>query len=172
MKFDDVNLNDTPKLDIDFGGLDGKDDKKAGGGGGFSFGGGWGGGWGSGGGNTSSSWGFGGAEDKKDDALGGDTGGWGFTSTAASKKDKKKSTGFDFGLDDGLAGDDGFGASKEADKPVEEDPWGSFGGGKKAGKKGKKGAAMSFEPEPIVEVPPPPPAAPEPKADEDPWGGE
>lgn len=172
MKFDDINLNDTPKLDLDFGGLDGKDDKKSSGGGGFSFGGGWGGGWGSTGGG--SSWGFGNADDQgagKVDAM---DAGWGFGSTAASsKKDKKKSTGFDFGLDDALGGD-GFGASKVEEKPAEDDPWGSFGNKATAKKKGKKGAAMTFEPEPIIEAPPPPPppVVPEAKPDDDPWGGE
>lgn len=122
MTFDDINLNDdktAPKLgDLDFG-LGSTSDKKSGGG--FSFGGGWGGGWGSGGG----SWGFGSvAEDDKKDKVVEDSS-WNFPST---KKDKKKSNGFDFNFDNLGAEDDfdlGAPAKKDAEKekPPEDDPW-------------------------------------------------
>lgn len=117
MKFDDVDLNtdkNAPKIDLDFGlpaAGTATGDKKSGGSS-FGFGSGWGGGW------NSNSWGFGGTEDKTADTKVDDS--WNF---GTSKKDKKKSNGFDFNFDNlgGEADDLGLGTKK--DEPAEEDPW-------------------------------------------------
>lgn len=131
--FDDINLGDTPQLDLSFGETATKDT-----GSGFGFGG-WGGNW-----NTTSKWGFGttdagttettditkGTKDTSVDGAENDT----WSSLGGSKKNKKKTTtaGFDFG-DLGTLDE-----SKDYSASVDADDWGGFG--KKDTKNKKKGA--------------------------------
>ena len=132
--FDDINLGDSPQLNLSFG-----DTGTKGTGNSFDFGS-WGGSWG----NTTSKWDFNAADtgntditdnskDNKDASLdGGESGMWSFGS---SKKNKKKATttGFDFAL--GAVDEN---REDETSKTAGPDSWGAFApaGGKT--KKDKK----------------------------------
>lgn len=120
--FDDINLGDTPQLDLSFGETATKDTGSS-----FGFGG-WGSNW-----NTTSKWGFGttdagttettditkGAKDTSVD--GGESDMW--SSLGGNKKNKKKTTtaGFDFG-DSGTLDE-----TKDHTASADADDWGGFG---------------------------------------------
>jgi hypothetical protein len=135
-----VSLDDTPKIDMNFG-----DTGTSKSGSGFGLGsiGGWAAGWGS---STSASkkesWG--GLDDGAKDADAGNP--W-----DSSDKTKKDSNGFDFDFDAFKSPTEA--ASALIDKPVEDDGWATGITAPKSKKKGKKGVLIEESvPEPVAEV--------------------
>ena len=143
--FDEINLGDSPQLNLSFG-----DTGTKGTGSSFGFGS-WGGSWG----NTTSKWDFNAADtgntdiadtskDTKDTSLdAGDSGMWSFGS---NKKNKKKTTtaGFEFAL--GVVDES---KEDETSRTAEADNWGGFApAGGKAKKDKKKGAFEDIGTEP------------------------
>ncbi|KAL8790581.1 MAG: hypothetical protein Q9195_006261 [Heterodermia aff. obscurata] len=132
--FDDINLGDSPQLNLSFGDTGTKDT-----GNGFDFGS-WGGSWG----NTTNKWDFSAADtgntditdhskDTKDTSLDGGEGGiWSFGSNKKNKK-KTTTTGFDFAMG---AVDEG--KEDETSKIAETDSWGTFAPAGGKAKKDKK----------------------------------
>ncbi|KAL8950125.1 MAG: hypothetical protein Q9222_003825 [Ikaeria aurantiellina] len=124
--FSDINLDDTPKIDMSFGNDFGTKDS----GSGFGSFGSWGGGWGSG--AMKDLGGAGGADiAESNNASGGDAGIWSF---GGSKKNKKTTTtsGFDFGNFDTL---DSIGEDQSTAVAAEQDDWATSAFGKKSKKK-------------------------------------
>ncbi|KAL8712338.1 MAG: hypothetical protein Q9220_003489 [cf. Caloplaca sp. 1 TL-2023] len=126
--FSDINLDDTPKIDLNFGIDSGTKDS----GSGFGSFGSWGGGWGTG--AMKDLGGTGGADiAESNNASGGDTSAWSFGS---SKKNKKTTTtsGFDFGNFDTL---DSIGEDQSTAVGAEQDDWATSAFGKKSKKNNK-----------------------------------